>query len=480
MKKSIILMSMLASVAMLVMSCNKTEKIDPNAPQIDVQSEYYASYTGGENVIEYKIKNPVEGGVLTPSCVADWVSDVTCDSVSVKFIASPNETDVQRIGELNLHYVYEGGEVSAVVKLTQVAFGEETPIVGPYLDNLSGKTIATDAEGGSFTLRYEIFNEEADGRIEATTDVDWISIISYETIGEVNYTVGKNALGDRTGVITVSYIYNEDEDTVSFDAIIAQPISDQPVTEGGFTIEVTNVSYSSAKITITPENPDMAYLVVVGEASSIQGLSDDEIFRDDLERLESQAIMMGTTLQDYLTLRLITGSRSSTQGALTPNTAYYVYVYGVHNGETTERTTDIAKKLFTTDVLDVTEGSITLEAEITGTTLSAVATPYDNSRYYNLQFNRENTLQGEGYTSGTAAERCYQYELDYMTSYLKIYPPTAWQNVKQGPASTSTTMNVADTYYVFAYFLNASTGVAESDIVIKTVIFDGSSAEIVE
>ena len=47
-------------------------------------------------------------------------------------------------------------------------------------------------------------------------------------------------------------------------------------------------------------------------------------------------------------------------------------------------------------------------------------------------------------------------------------PVTSWANVKQGPATTSSTFKNEDTYYVFAYFINDD-ATADGDIYIKTI-----------
>ena len=131
------------------------------------------------------------------------------------------------------------------------------------------------------------------------------------------------------------------------------------------------------------------------------------------------------------------------------------------------RLSKITREYFTTEIPTVTENSITLEVESTGTTLSAVATPYTNDKYYNLNWNNESTLVNAGYTDGTVAERCFQFEYDYMTMYMGFYPVTAWANVKQGPATTSTVMTKPGTYYLFAYFINDD-ATADGEIILKT------------
>lgn len=53
-------------------------------------------------------------------------------------------------------------------------------------------------------------------------------------------------------------------------------------------------------------------------------------------------------------------------------------------------------------------------------------------------------------------------------------------NVKQGPATTSSTFKNEDTYYVFAYFINVDDATADGDIYIKTIEYDGENATVLD
>ena len=175
------------------------------------------------------------------------------------------------------------------------------------------------------------------------------------------------------------------------------------------------------------------------------------------------------------------GEQNRKQGKLNPDTEYAVWCYGIDNsGNYPERTTSIAREIFITDVPEVTDNGITLEVEVTGNTFSAVATPYTNDKYYNLNWNSESTLQNSGITDGTAAQRCFEFEYNYMSQYLAFMPVTSWANVKQGPATTSSTFKNEDTYYVFAYFINVDDATADGDIYIKTIEYDGENATVLD
>lgn len=361
---------------------------------------------------------------------------------------------------------------------------QETEV--PVLTPTTTEDINVLKEGGQYNLTYYIDHPADDGRIEASVSPEgWIDGINTETPGIVSFNASANESEEiREASMEVTYIYTGGEPQ-SFSVRIVQEAADgtddpDNPSDAPFTITVTDITYSTADITIVPDDLSMPFIVWVDEASEINGLDDDALFTEDLTIMESTAAVMGQSLQGYINLIVKHGEQNRKQGKLNPDTEYAVWCYGIDNsGSYPERTTSIARKTFITDVPEVTDNGITLEVEVTGNTFSAVATPYTNDKYYNLNWNSESTLQNSGFTDGTAAERCFEFEYDYMSKYLAFMPVTSWANVKQGPATTSSTFKNEDTYYVFAYFINDD-ATADGDIYIKTIEYDGENATVLD
>ena len=354
---------------------------------------------------------------------------------------------------------------------------QETEV--PVLTPTTTEDINVLKEGGQYNLTYYIDHPADDGRIEASvTPKGWIDGINTETPGIVSFNASANESEEiREASMEVTYIYTGGEPQ-SFSVRIPDD-PDNP-SDAPFTITINGTTYSTADITIVPDDLSMPFIVWVDEASEINGLDDDALFTEDLTIMESTAAQMGQSLQGYINLIIKHGEQNRKQGKLNPDTEYAVWCYGIDNsGSYPERTTDIARKTFITAVPEVTDNGITLEVEVTGNTFSAVATPYTNDKYYNLNWNSESTLQNSGFTDGTAAERCFEFEYDYMSKYLAFMPATSWANVKQGPATTSSTFKNEDTYYVFAYFINDD-ATADGDIYIKTIEYDGENATVLD
>ena len=355
----------------------------------------------------------------------------------------------------------------------------------PPVLSSDAKDIHVTAEGGTQTITYNIENPAEDGMITALPECNWIEITDTETSGVITFNVLKNETdAKRESKITVTYEYSGG-DPQSFSVNVSQdsgennPDPDPNPGEDVFTITVDNITYSTAHIRVVPDDETMPYIVYVDIASEIKDLSDDEVFQMDYDIIVGNANASQITINEYLNTIVKHGPQETTQKSLNPGTEYAVWAYGIGLQEdgTLVRLSKITRKYFTTEIPTVTENSITLEVESTGTTLSAVATPYTNDKYYNLNWNNESTLVNAGYTDGTVAERCFQFEYDYMKMYMGFYPVTAWANVKQGPATTSTVMTKPDTYYLFAYFIN-NDATADGEIILKTIEFDGYNVTI--
>lgn len=357
----------------------------------------------------------------------------------------------------------------------------------PPVLSSDAKDIHVTAEGGTQTITYNIENPAEDGMITASPDSEcnWIEITDTETSGVITFNVLKNETdAKRESKITVTYEYSGG-DPQSFSVNVSQdsgennPDPDPNLGEDVFTITVDKITYSTAHISVVPDDETMPYIVYVDIASEIKDLSDDEVFQMDYDIILGNANASQITINEYLNTIVKHGPQETTQKSLNPGTEYAVWAYGIGLQEdgTLVRLSKITRKYFTTEIPTVTENSITLEVESNGTTLSAVATPYTNDKYYNLNWNNESNLVNAGYTDGTVAERCFQFEYDYMTMYMGFYPVTAWANVKQGPATTSTVMTKPGTYYLFAYFINDD-ATADGEIILKTIEFDGSNVTI--
>lgn len=359
----------------------------------------------------------------------------------------------------------------------------------PILTSTTTEDIIIASDGGQYNISYYLENPAEKGTLSAAAsqDCDWIDEFTYDTPGIISFTASANTTGQkREATIMVSYIWPGGEpqfftvNTVQAaeGEIDPDPNDDPDLSDSGFNISLTDVTLSTVSVKIEPEDMTMPYIAFLSEMQEIEGLNDSDLFSEAVSTLDNIATTLGISIQDYITrYRLMTGTQTSTQSKLNPGTKYLIYVCGIDNtGDYPVRATVFSKKDFTTKTSEITENGITLDVEVIGKTLSAIATPYTDDRWYNVNWNRDNILNNAGFTDGTAAERVVAYEYQWMSEYMQAgwaIDYLAWK----GPRTISTSMQVADTYYVFAYFITEQLEL-DSEVWIETIEFDGSTATI--
>ena len=216
----------MAITALLLAGCdNEEQKVVPD-PIINVDTETVIELppAGGSASFVYSIDNPVENGRLEAEPSDTWMSDVTVTDDEVRFNVEANETEELREGSVLLTYVYgEDKTVNAVVNVSQdVMQSSEEP--APTITITTEDPLALAADGGSFTIEYEITDPAENGSISADAgDAGWITDINCDTDGAITFSVAANDTEEeRQTTITVTYTYNGTE-TVSDAITVSQP-----------------------------------------------------------------------------------------------------------------------------------------------------------------------------------------------------------------------------------------------------------------
>lgn len=463
---------LLLSAAVSLIACEEEKK--SGTPSLEVPSEYSIPYQGGDFQVSYEVLNPVEGGIVDASCQAGWVSGVTASNDIISFVASANESDADRIADLAVVYTYDNGSstqnISRTVRLVQAAYGKDIPSgESPMINVLSGNIEAT-ADGGSFTIEYEIVNPAEDGTVSAEASDSWIEVTDYTAAGTVSVSVAANSGAARNGNVTIVYEYADGKTSVEVG--VSQKGASTSGGDGSFTIEVTDITTIGATIHVTPSDNNMTYIALVDEASEMDGMSDTQIFGSALEYFEVMAARYSTDLQSYIqNYRLMTGYQENTVTTLNPGTDYYAYALGLDNSVTPPvMTTAVTKVPFTTDTPTGIEGRIAIQVEwISETRFNASAMP-DKDDFYAFDFINESILNNYGYTSGSIEDRITDFYYDnYLSLYIGIF---GLENcTKRGPASLPLSVSYNpdnDPYYVYAYYVD-STGMPTSEVWITTI-----------
>ena len=152
-----------------------------------------------------------------------------------------------------------------------------------------------------------------------------------------------------------------------------------------FTINVKDITKTSATITFTPKDNNMTYYYFVVAEDRKQKMIEKygDIQKADLEYLKYCAESANYDLDFFLGQVLATGTitkdaRDIAQGNLTPNTNYYAYCYGMNTDGSF--TTDVYEQEFSTEDITPSDNAITCEvvkAYADGCDVKATATNND-------------------------------------------------------------------------------------------------------
>ena len=235
----------MAITALLLAGCdNEEQKVVPD-PIINVDTETVIELppAGGSASFVYSIDNPVENGRLEAKPSDTWMSDVTVTDDEVRFNVEANETEELREGTVSLTYVYgEDKTVNAVVNVSQAVMQpSEEPV--PTITITTEEPLALAANGGSYTIEYEITDPAEDGSISADAgDAGWITDINCDTDGAITFSVAANDTEEeRQATITVTYTYNGTE-TVSESIKAVQEANEPPAPQYDFEYEMIYLS----------------------------------------------------------------------------------------------------------------------------------------------------------------------------------------------------------------------------------------------
>lgn len=311
-------------------------------------------------------------------------------------------------------------------------------------------------EGGTYSIAYEIYPEEEGGSLTATCPAPYISKPDCTQSGVISFTAAVNGKETRSTEITITYTWNGGSTSTKVAVIQEGGIPDNPETGEDFTLNVSEVTHSSAQCSVDPSDDSIEHIAMVIVRDKYDGYTDEEWFAADLAYFASISSMLGMDLKDYLyNYRIHTGDLDFTATGLDPDTDYLLYAYGInYAGDYPAITTSVSKLPFRTTAPEVVEDEIVLEVEIFDSECTIVATPWSDDLLYYVDWMSEKILTQGGITEGTLEERLFQWTYDWMSEYL-AFGFTAESLGWYGPKSVSFTItDPADTYYAFAYVLN--------------------------
>lgn len=161
-------------------------------------------------------------------------------------------------------------------------------------------------------------------------------------------------------------MYDQDGVVAGLSKTSATTLNTQQQANDEFSIDVTDVTKTTATVSFTPKDNAMTYYYfVVSEADRAKMIEKyGDIQTADLEYLQYTAEQADYGLSEYLSYILVSGpktkdTRDIIQSNLEPGTKYYAYCYGMNNDGSF--TTGVYEKEFTTEAVAPSNNVISCE-----------------------------------------------------------------------------------------------------------------------
>lgn len=266
--------------------------------------------------------------------------------------------------------------LAILLVLAQVAvIGCKETILPPEVE-LMEDTVTVEAEGGVYSISYEITNPTDDGLFSIENAPDWIGDFNYEEPGKIYFKVEANELEEERKA-EMNVLYSGFEDVLSI--IVIQKAKIIPP----FEITVNEVFETYANIDIIPRDKEQLYINFTITKDYESSYSDDDaLFNEDMRYFRQVSEEAGSTLESVIEFYSQKGDLSEQfLFGLIPGTEYVTYAYGI-DIKNMVRTTPIVRTQFTSVGVEKKDVSFEFDYKINGGFVELRITPQDYDGYY--------------------------------------------------------------------------------------------------
>lgn len=150
-------------------------------------------------------------------------------------------------------------------------------------------------------------------------------------------------------------------------------VPEEPVVpEYEFLLDVSDVTSTSCRFSVTPADETMTYVVMLVDKASYDEYENEFKYQDsDLEWFERKADEEGVTLEEWLAAFLKKGKFEGEESGLMPGENYYLYAYGLEKEG--YFTTGVTKMEFSTPEIEVKDVTFEISVSDIGKTSAKVA-----------------------------------------------------------------------------------------------------------
>lgn len=367
-KSNFFIICLLAVGSLIFISGCKEEMKSPIiAFSLDV---VYATFEGGDFSVAYTVENSVQGAIMTVNCDADWITDFNLKTEGqIKFKVSKNGIEGAREAIVTVNYPGINPVPTFTVK-------QEIGV--PPTIAFSPETVEVPAKGGDLSVAYKIENPIEGAEIAVKCEADWITDFNLETEGQILFKVAKNKIQEaREAAVEINYPGVNSVPTFIVKQEIGAP--------DPFTIEVSDVSYTSMTVNIISYDKEMKYIYQFIETAYLEKhnlTEDDALFAEDINYFSQLAESNGYSLNEVLGMFALGGDTTGEDWAgLTPATSYTIYAYGI-DVEKAERLTDIVRYEVSTEAVSKIDAKFDIDPKVNGVIADIKVTPINYDGYY--------------------------------------------------------------------------------------------------
>ena len=245
--------------------------------------------------------------------------------------------------------------------------------------------LSVTGDGGDIPIFYSVTNPVKGALPEATSNVEWISIIDINSYQIMLRIAESDSSEERMGFVTINYRGMEKSQRV-YITQDKQPLND-------FKFSVSDVTYKSCKVQYSPRDPKRPYManIIDSEYFKQTGITDGEQFvANEMNSYLALAQRNNMTLEELMgrvSPQLIyKGDAEREFMGMQPGATYTIYSYGIEfSGNSYTMTTPLHTTIVDIPMQTMYDVSFNITTSFSNGTAMISVTPENWDGYYAVQ-----------------------------------------------------------------------------------------------
>ena len=245
--------------------------------------------------------------------------------------------------------------------------------------------LSVTGDGGDIPIFYSVTNPVKGALPEATSNVEWITIIDINSYQIMLRIAESDSSEERMGFVTINYRGMEKSQRV-YITQDKQPLND-------FKFSVSDVTYKSCKVQYSPRDPKRPYManIIDSEYFKQTGITDGEQFvANEMNSYLALAQRNNMTLEELMgrvSPQLIyKGDAEREFMGMQPGATYTIYSYGIEfSGNSYTMTTPLHTTIVDIPMQTMYDVSFNITTSFSNGTAMISVTPENWDGYYAVQ-----------------------------------------------------------------------------------------------